>query len=185
MVRLLDLYNNEIVGKMKDQFGYHNIYEVPKIDKIVLNMGLGKASENKKYLEEGVKLLSAITGQQPVITKARKAVAGFKVRVGDKVGCKVTLRKKKMYEFLDRLISIVIPRFKDFQGLSLKSFDKRGNYSLGVDEQSAFIEINHDEIEFKLGMDICLTISNGSPKASLELLKFFGMPFKIPAGDSK
>ena len=183
MVRLLDLYEKEIVGKMKEQFGYRNNYEVPKIDKIVLNMGLGKASENKRYLEEGVKLLSAITGQHPVITEARRAVAGFKVRVGDKVGCKVTLRKKKMYEFLDRLVSIVIPRFKDFQGLSLKSFDKQGNYSLGVAEQSAFTEINHDEIEFKLGMDICLTISNGSPNESLELLKFFGMPFKKAAGD--
>lgn len=183
MARLFEVYKKDLIPEMMSRCGYSNVFEVPKLAKIVLNMGLGKASENKKILDEAVKLLACITGQKPIITKARKSVAGFKLKEGDKIGCKVTLRKEKMYEFLDRLISIVIPRFKDFRGLSPKSFDKQGNYSLGVTEQSVFTEINHDEIESQLGMDIVLNIANGSPKGSFELLKLFGMPFKLPAGE--
>lgn len=184
MARLLESYKKEIIQEMMSRCGYSNVFEVPRLEKIVINMGVGKASENKKYLDEAVKLLSNITGQKPIITKARKAVAGFKIREGDKIGCKVTLRKKMMYEFLDRLISIVIPRFKDFRGLSTNSFDKKGNYALGVTEQSVFSEVNHDEIEFNLGMDIVLNIVNGSPKDSFELLKLFGMPFKSQTGET-
>ncbi len=178
MARLFDKYKNEIVKELMEKSNYSNVHSVPKLNKIVINMGLGKANENKKYLEEAVKLLTDISGQKPVITTARKAVAGFKLREGDKIGCKVTLRKKMMYEFLDRLISIVIPRFKDLRGLSPKSFDKNGNYSMGISEQSVFTEIDHDSIEFPLGMDITLNISNGTPSGSFELLKLFGMPFK-------
>ena len=184
MARLFETYNKEIIPEMITKCGYSNMFEVPKLEKIVINMGVGKASENKKYLEDAVKLLTSISGQKAVITKARKAVAGFKIRAGDQVGCKVTLRKKRMYEFLDRMISIVIPRFKDFRGLSPKSFDKSGNYSFGVTEQSVFSEIDHDAIEYQLGMDIVLNISNGSPKDSFELLKLFGMPFKTQTGET-
>ncbi|MGR3220477.1 MAG: 50S ribosomal protein L5 [Candidatus Anammoxibacter sp.] len=183
MARLFDVYKKDIISEMMSRCGYSNILQVPRLEKIVLNMGLGKASANKKILEEAVKVLACVSGQKPVITKARKSVAGFKLKEGDKIGCKVTLRKKKMYEFLDRLISIVLPRFKDFRGLSPKSFDMQGNYSLGVTEQSVFTEVNHDEIETQLGMDITLNISNGSKKDSFELLKLFGMPFKLPAGE--
>lgn len=184
MARLFEAYKNEITKELMAKSGYSNVYQLPKLKKIVLNMGLGKASENKKYLTDAVKLLADITGQKPVITRARKAVAGFKVREGDKVGCKVTLRRERMYEFLDRLISIVIPRFKDFRGLSPKSFDKNGNYALGISEQSVFSEIDHDAIELQLGMDVVLNIDNGSPEGSFELLKLFGMPFKSKTGES-
>lgn len=177
MARLLEKYKSEIVPEMITKLGYTNKNAIPKIEKIVLNVGAGKTLENKKYLEESVKLLSTVSGQKPIITKARRAVAGFKIKKGDKIGCKVTLRKKIMYEFLDRLISIVIPRIKDFRGLSPKSFDKNGNYSLGIDEQSVFSEVDHEDIEFSLGMDVTLNISNGSPQNSFELLKLFGMPF--------
>ena len=183
MARLLEKYKNEIIPEMIAKLGYTNKNAIPKIEKIVLNVGAGKTLENKKYMEESVKLLAVVSGQKPIITKARKAVAGFKIKQGDKIGCKVTLRKKMMYEFLDRLISIVIPRIKDFRGLSPKSFDKNGNYSLGIDEQSVFSEVNHDEIEFSLGMDVTLNISNGSPQNSFELLKLFGMPFRQLGGE--
>lgn len=183
MARLLDKYKNEIAPKLMSDFGYTNIFAIPKIDKIVLNIGAGKARENKKYLEDSLKLLATVSGQKPVITKARKSVAGFKLKVGDKIGCKVTLRKKRMYEFLDRLISIVMPRFKDFRGIKATAFDKNGNYSLGITEQSVFSEVNHDDIDVPLGMDITISIKNGSLKGSYEMLKLFGMPFKTKTGD--
>lgn len=183
MSRLFEKYKKEILPTMMSDFGYTNVFSVPKIDKIVLNIGAGKTQENKKYLEDSLKLLGTVSGQKPVITKARQSVAGFKLKVGDKIGCKVTLRRKVMYEFLDRLISIVVPRFRDFRGLKSTSFDKSGNYSLGITEQSVFSEIEHDDIQFSLGMDVTIVINNGSPVGSYEMLKLFGMPFKSKTGD--
>lgn len=178
MARLLEAYKKEIIQQMKSRLGCSNVFALPKLEKIVINMGVGKAKENKKYLDDAVKQLALISGQKPLITKAKKAEAGFKIKQGNPIGCKVTLRGERMYEFLDRLISIVIPRFKDFQGLSLESFDKNGNYSLGIQEQSVFSEINVSDIESSQGMDITLVIANGSPKKSYEFLKLLGMPFK-------
>jgi len=160
------------------KLGSTNLLAVPRLVKIVVNSGLGRALENKKIMDEAVKVISLITGQRPVQTLARKSVAGFKVREGTAVGCKVTLRGKRMYEFLDRLISIVIPRIRDFRGLSPNAFDGRGNYTLGISEQLVFPEINVDDMEFTVGMDITIVVSGGSDEASLELLREFGMPFR-------
>ena len=181
MARLLKRYKEEFVQELITREQYKNSYEVPKLLKIVVNMGLGKAKEEKKRIDDAVKHLATITGQKPAVTKARKAVAGFKVRKGDLVGCKVTLRGKRAYEFLDRLISIVLPRIKDFRGVSSRSFDGRGNYTLGINELSEFPEINLDEVVYSQGMDITLVVSAKTDAQSYELLKLFGMPFKQDA----
>ena len=152
--------------------------QVPKLEKIVLNMGVGKSIENKKRLECAVRDLGLISGQKPIITKAKKSVAGFKLREGMPIGCKVTLRREKMYEFYDRLVSVAIPRIRDFRGLKRDSFDKSGNYSMGITDISVFTEINLDTMEFPQGLDITVVVRNGSKKASFEFLKLFGMPFK-------
>src|SRR3972149_2769904 len=179
MVRLLEKYQQQVVSQLMNKFSYKNKLSVPKLQKIVVNMGIGRAIENKKLVEEASKHLSVITGQKPLITKAKKAIAGFKLRKGQHIGCKVTLRGKRMFEFLDRLISIVLPRIKDFRGLSPKAFDGRGNYTLGLTEQIVFPEISIDSVEFVQGMDITMVISGNSNEQSCELLKLLGMPFRI------
>jgi large subunit ribosomal protein L5 len=181
MARLLEKYKEVFVGDLMERFQYKNRLEVPKLLKVVINMGLGKAREEKKRIDDAVKHLATITGQKPAITKARKAVAGFKIRKGDIVGCKVTLRGKRAYEFLDRLVSIVLPRIKDFRGLSSRSFDGSGNYTLGISELSEFPEIDIDDVLYSQGMDITLVMSAKTDVQSYELLKLFGMPFKQDA----
>ena len=176
--RIEDQYQNEFVPKLMERFSYKNINEVPRIDKITLSMGVGKAIENNKRIEAAVKELKSITGQCPVVTRAKKSIAGFKLREGMSVGAKVTLRGKRMYEFFDRLISIVIPRIRDFRGLSVRAFDGHGNYSMGLTEQLVFPEINVDNVEFVQGLNICLTIDRSSDEESLALLEMFGFPFR-------
>ncbi len=179
MARLLEKYKQQVVQQLLEKFRYKNKLSVPKIQKIVVNMGVGRATENKKLIEEATKHLAVITGQKPLITKAKKAVAGFKLRQGQAIGCKVTLRGKRMFEFLDRLISIVLPRIRDFRGLSAKSFDGRGNYTIGLTEQIVFPEISVDAVEFVQGMDISLVITGDSNEQSRELLRLLGMPFGL------
>ncbi|MFA5794123.1 MAG: 50S ribosomal protein L5 [Candidatus Brocadiia bacterium] len=178
MARLMDRYKNEIVPALKEQLKCGNSLAVPKIEKIVVSMGLGKAVENKDRVEAAVKDMSIITGQKPVVTKARISVANFKLRKGESIGCKVTLRHKMMYEFLDRLISIVLPRQRDFRGIPKKSFDKFGNYNMGISEQTVFPEITLDNVQFPQGMDITIVIKSPSVEASYLLLKALGMPFR-------
>ncbi len=178
MARLLDAYKEKVVPELKTKFGYTNTLAVPRLEKVVVNMGVGKATENKKRLEDAVKDLAAITGQKPLITRARKSVSAFKLRQGNEIGCKVTLRGKRMYEFLDRLISLAMPRIRDFRGFSPESFDESGNYTLGLSEQSVFPEINIDKVEFVQGMDITIVITGGSAEASRELLRMLGFPFR-------
>ena len=178
MARLLDKYQDEIVSKLMEKFHFKNKLEVPKLVKIVINMGLGRAKENKKILEDAMKHLAVIACQKPKLTKARKDIAGFKLRKGDAVGCKVTLRDKRAYEFMDRLISIVLPRIKDFRGLPPGSFDGRGGYTMGIGELAVFPDISIDDIEFVQGMDITFVISTKSDEQSYEMLKLFGMPFR-------
>ncbi len=178
MSRLLEFYKEKIIRDMSEKFGYKNALEVPRITKIVVNMGVGKALENKKYLEDAEKQLGLITGQKPAITKARKSIAGFKLRKGDAIGCKVTLRGERMYEFLDRLLNVTLPRIKDFRGLSSKGFDQRGNYTLGIREQLVFPEVDPDNVEFVQGMDITVVISGKKKDSSKELLRLLGTPFK-------
>ena len=178
MSRLKDFYKEKIIKEMMDEFSYKSVMEVPRIDKITLNIGLGEAVSDKKVLEHAVKDLTAISGQKPVVTLARKSIAGFKVREGWPVGCKVTLRRERMYEFLDRLISISIPRIRDFRGLNRKSFDGRGNYSMGVKEQIIFPEIDYDKIDAIRGMDITISTSAKSDDEARALLEKFNMPLK-------
>ncbi|MEE9488068.1 MAG: 50S ribosomal protein L5 [Candidatus Brocadiales bacterium] len=178
MSRLLEFYKEKIIPDMSEKFGYKNVLEVPRVTKIVVNMGVGKALENKKYLEDAEEQLGLITGQKPAITRARKSIAGFKLRKGNAIGCKVTLRGERMYEFLDRLLSMALPRIKDFRGLSSKGFDQRGNYTLGIHEQLVFPEINPDNVEFVQGMDITVVISGNKKETSKELLRLLGTPFK-------
>ena len=178
MARLKDLYHNEIRDKIKSKFNLKNIYEVPKISKIVLNMGVGEAISDSKKINSASDDLMSITGQKPVVTKAKQSIAGFKLRKGLSIGCKVTLRKNRMYEFLDRLIYIALPRVRDFKGLSKKSFDGNGNYSIGVKEQIIFPEIDYDKIDKVRGMDICIVTSTQNEEHAFELLKGFNLPFK-------
>ena len=178
MSRLREMYESEIKDAMVKKFGYKNVMEIPKLDKIVVNMGVGEAKENAKLLEAAVKDMEAITGQKVVTTKAKNAVANFKIREGMPIGCKVTLRGEKMYEFADRLINLALPRVRDFRGLSKDSFDGRGNYTLGVKEQLIFPEINYDKV-FKIrGMDIVIVTTAKSDNEGRELLTLLGMPFK-------
>ena len=179
MSRLQDKYNNEVVKAMMDKFGYKNVMEVPKLEKIVINMGVGEAKENAKVLESAVSDLQTIAGQKPVITKAKKSVANFKLRENMPIGAKVTLRKANMYEFADKLINIALPRVRDFHGVSDKSFDGRGNYSLGIKEQLIFPEIEYDKIDKVRGMDIVFVTTAGTDEEARELLRFLGMPFAL------
>ncbi|MDR3477989.1 MAG: 50S ribosomal protein L5 [Gammaproteobacteria bacterium] len=182
MARLLDFYRKDVVTKLKDKFKYKSVMQVPRIQKITLNMGLGEAMEDKKVIVSAMAELEKIAGQKPVTTLARKSIAGFKVREGWPIGCKVTLRGARMYEFLDRLISIALPRVRDFRGLSIKSFDGRGNYSLGFKEQIVFPEIEYDKVDALRGLDITITTSAESNKEAQALLEAFNFPFKEKMG---
>lgn len=178
MARLNDVYKKEIVPKLQKQFGYHSVMQVPKIEKITINMGVGEAAADKKILMNAVAELEKITGQKVVTTIARKSIAGFKIREGWPIGCKVTLRRDKMYEFLDRLVTIALPRVRDFRGISARSFDGRGNYSMGLKEQIVFPEIEYDKIDALRGMDITITTSAKTNKEAFALLQAFNFPFK-------
>jgi len=178
MARLQEFYRNTVVKQLQDQFGYKSVMQVPKIEKITLNMGLGEAVGDKKIIDKAVGDMAAIAGQKPVVTLARKSVAGFKIREDWPIGCKVTLRRERMYEFLDRLISIAIPRIRDFRGFSAKAFDGRGNYSLGVREQIIFPEIDYDKIDALRGLDICITTSARTDEEGRALLSAFSFPMK-------
>jgi len=178
MARLKETYRNEIAPKLKEELGLRNVMEIPRITKITLNMGVGEAIGDKKVLENAVADMQKIAGQKPVVTKARKSIAGFKVREEWPIGCKVTLRSEKMYEFLDRLISIAIPRVRDFRGVSPKQFDGRGNFSMGVTEQIIFPEIDYDKVDKLRGMDICISTTARTDDEGRALLKAFKFPFK-------
>lgn len=178
MARLKTRYNEELKAKLQEQLGIENVMQIPRITKITLNMGVGGASQDKKLLDGAVADMQAIAGQKPVITHARNSIAGFKIREGWPIGCKVTLRGEQMYEFLDRLISITIPRIRDFRGLSPKSFDGRGNYSVGIKEQIVFPEIEFDKIDRIRGLDITITTTAKTDDEGRALLRAFGFPFK-------
>lgn len=178
MNRLKAKYNEEIIPSLREEFNYENVMDVPKLDKIVVNMGVGDATTNSKLLEAAMADLEIITGQKPVATTAKKAIAGFKLRAGQAIGCKVTLRGEQMYNFLDKLISITLPRVRDFRGISTKSFDGRGNYTLGLNEQLIFSEIEYDNVVKVRGMDIVFVTTAKTNEEALALLKGFGMPFK-------
>ena len=175
--RLKEIYNNEIVAAMTKKFGYKNVMEVPKLDKIVVNMGVGEAKENAKLLESAMKDMEIITGQKPVATSAKKSIANFKIREGMKIGCKVTLRGDKMYEFMDRLVNLALPRVRDFRGVNPNAFDGRGNYALGIKEQLIFPEIEYDKIDKTRGMDIIVVTTAKTDEEARELLTLFNMPF--------
>ena len=177
MTRLNEKYEKEIIPAMIEKFGYKNIMEVPKLEKIVINMGVGEAKENQKTLESAVNDLTIIAGQKPVLTRAKKSIANFKIRENMPLGCKVTLRKAKMYEFADKLMSVALPRVRDFRGISSKSFDGRGNYSLGIKEQLIFPEIEYDKVDKVRGMDIIFVTTAKTDEEAREILRFFGMPF--------
>ena len=178
MSRLQEQYKNELAGEIQKKLGLENSQEVPKITKITLNMGVGEAIADKKVLEKARDDMEKISGQKPVICRARKSVAAFKIRDGMPIGCKVTLRRERMYEFLDRLVNIAIPRIRDFRGLNPKSFDKAGNYSMGVTEQIIFPEIDYDHIDAIRGMDITITTTARNPEEGRALLEAFNFPFK-------
>lgn len=178
MARLQEIYRDQVIGKLTEQFDYKNVMQVPRITKVTLNMGVGEAIGDKKVMEHAVGDMTNIAGQKPVVRLARKSVAGFKVREGWPVGCKVTLRRERMYEFLDRLISIAIPRIRDFRGLSPKAFDGRGNYNMGVQEQIIFPEVDYDKIDALRGMDINITTTARTDDEGRALLSAFNFPFK-------
>jgi large subunit ribosomal protein L5 len=178
--RLLEKYRSELASALKTKFNRANPYAIPKVEKIVINMGVGEAVTEKKYLEEAVAALSQISGQKPQITKSRQSIAGFRLREGMPIGCKVTLRGARMYEFLDRLVSLALPRVRDFRGLNPNGFDGRGNYSLGLSEQLVFPELNPDKFTRPQGMNITVVCSGHSDEESRELLRGMGMPFKAP-----
>ena len=177
MSRLKDLYKDEIADAMQKKFGYKNVMEIPKLDKIVINMGVGEAKENAKALESAVKDLETITGQKAVLTKAKGSIANFKIREGMNIGCKVTLRGDKMYEFLDRLVNLALPRVRDFRGVNPNAFDGRGNYALGIKEQLIFPEIEYDKVDKVRGMDIIFVTTAETDEEARELLRLFNMPF--------
>lgn len=178
MSRLRETYKNEIVDAMMKKFGYANIMQVPKLDKIVINMGVGEAKDNAKVLDAAVKDLETIAGQKAVLTRAKKSVANFKIREGLAIGCKVTLRGEKMYEFLDRLVNLALPRVRDFRGVNPNSFDGRGNYALGIKEQIIFPEIEYDKVDKVRGMDIIFVTTANTDEEARELLTLFNMPFQ-------
>ena len=177
MSRYKDLYKDQIVDGMIKKFGYKNVMEVPKLDKIVLNMGVGEAKDNAKLLETAVRDMEIITGQKAVVTKAKNSVANFKIREGMPIGCKVTLRGEKMYDFLDRLVNLALPRVRDFRGINPNAFDGRGNYALGIKEQLIFPEIEYDKVDKVRGMDIIMVTTSKTDEEARELLTQFGMPF--------
>lgn len=176
--RLLDKYRKEIVPALQEKFGHHSYMQAPSIKKIVVNMGVGEAIADVKILDKASEELALITGQKPIVRRAKQAIANFKIREGLAIGCKVTLRQKIMYEFLDRLINVALPRIRDFRGVPVDSFDGQGNYTLGLKEQAVFPEIDIDRVQRVQGMDITLVIDAGSKEEAYELLKCFGMPFK-------
>ena len=177
MSRLKETYKNEIMDAMTKKFGYKNVMQVPKLDKIVINMGVGEAKENAKILDTAVKDLEIISGQKAVVTRAKNSVANFKLREGQPIGCKVTLRGEKMYEFLDRLVNLALPRVRDFRGVNPNAFDGRGNYALGIKEQLIFPEIEYDKVDKVRGMDIIFVTTANTDEEARELLKLLGMPF--------
>jgi len=176
--RLIEFYNKTAVPALTKEFGYTNVMAVPRLEKITLNVGLGDATQNPKLIDPAVNELSAIAGQKPVVTKAKKSIAAFKLRENMSIGCMVTLRGNQMYEFLDRLVSIALPRVRDFRGISKKSFDGRGNYTLGVKDQLIFPEIDYNKVEKVKGMNICITTTARTDAEALALLKLMGMPFR-------
>ncbi|WP_346838798.1 50S ribosomal protein L5 [Microbulbifer sp. SAOS-129_SWC] len=178
MAKLKKLYTKELAPKLKEELGVENVMAVPRLTKITVNMGVGEAVGDKKVLEHAVSDMTAITGQKPIVTKARKSIAGFKIRDGWPIGCKVTLRGERMYEFLERLIDIAIPRIRDFRGISPKQFDGRGNFSMGVTEQIIFPEIDYDKVDKLRGLDICITTTAANDDQGRALLKAFNFPFK-------
>ena len=178
MAKLHDVYRQEVIKKLSEKFGYKTVMQVPRIEKITLNMGVGEAVDDKKVLENAVRDMAAISGQKPLITKVRKSVAGFKIREGYPIGCKVTLRGERMWEFLERLISIAMPRIRDFRGVSSESFDGRGNYSMGVREQIIFPEIDFDKVDAVRGLDVTITTSAKTDEEARELLAAFNFPFR-------
>jgi len=178
MAALKEKYRNEIAAQLKEELGLSNVMEVPRITKITLNMGVGEAVGDKKVMESALADMTKIAGQKPVVTKSRKSIAGFKIRDGWPIGCKVTLRDERMYEFLERLISIAIPRIRDFRGISPKSFDGRGNFAMGVTEQIIFPEINYDEVDALRGMDITITTTAKNDDQGRALLRAFNFPFR-------
>lgn len=178
MARLQERYHKEITSRLAEKLGRTNPNSLPKLQKIVVNMGVGKALTEKTRMEQAAEHLSQITGQKALVTKAKKAVSGFRLRENNEIGCKVTLRGKRMYEFLDRLISVALPRIRDFRGVNPKSFDGNGNYSLGLSEQAVFPEIDPDKVTFSQGMDITIVTSTRNDDESRELLRLFGMPFR-------
>jgi len=176
--RLLELYRQEIIPHLRKRFSYKNIMQVPRLEKIVLNMGVGEATENPKFLDTAAEELAQITGQRPAITRAKKSISNFRLRQGMPIGCRVTLRRWRMYEFLDRLINVAIPRIRDFRGLSDRSYDGRGNFSLGIKEQIIFPEIDYDKVDRIRGMDITIVTTAKTDEEAFELLSAFGMPFR-------
>ncbi|RME22677.1 MAG: 50S ribosomal protein L5 [Deltaproteobacteria bacterium] len=178
MARLQEFYRNEVVPKMMKEFGYRNPMQVPRLVKIVVNMGLGEAIQNPKIIDNSVEELAAITGQRPLVTRARKSIANFKLRTGMAIGCMVTLRKSRMWEFFDRLVNVAIPRVRDFKGLSKRAFDGKGNYTFGIREQIIFPEINYDKVEKIKGMNITIVTTARTDEEARALLKFMGMPFR-------
>jgi large subunit ribosomal protein L5 len=178
MTRLQKEYQDRVVGQLRERFGFKSVMQVPRIEKITLNMGVGEAIADKKVMDNAVADLRLIAGQQPIVTFARKSVAGFKIREGWPIGCKVTLRRERMYEFLDRLVSVAIPRIRDFRGLSAKAFDGRGNYSMGVREQIIFPEIDYDKIDTLRGLDITITTTARTDEEGRALLEAFNFPFR-------
>ena len=177
MNRLLEKYNNEIVPEMIKKFGYKNIMQVPKLSKVIVNMGVGEAKDNSKVLESAMSDMEIITGQKPIITKAKKSIANFKIREGMNIGCKVTLRGSKMSDFTDRLVNLALPRVRDFRGVNPNSFDGRGNYALGLKEQLIFPEIEYDKVDKVRGMDVVFVTTAHTDEEARELLRLFGMPY--------
>lgn len=177
MTRLKETYKNQVVPALMEKFQYQSIMQAPKVEKIVINMGVGEAKENQKFLDNAIEEMTLIAGQKPVVTKAKKSISNFKLREGMSVGCKVTLRGEHMYEFLDKLVNVALPRVRDFRGVSKTAFDGRGNYALGIKEQLIFPEINYDKIDKIRGMDIIITTTANTDEEARELLKLLGMPF--------
>lgn len=178
MSRLREKYTQEVVPGLQSRFGYKNVMQIPRLEKVVINMGVGEATQDAKAIDAAVKDLTQIAGQKPIVTKAKKSIANFKVRAGASVGCKVTLRGERMYEFLDKLFNLALPRIRDFRGVSPQSFDGRGNYNLGLKEQLIFPEINYDTIDKIRGMDVTIVTTAQTDEEAYELLKLLGMPFR-------
>ncbi len=178
MTRLREMYQNEIVDGMVKKFGYKNVMQVPRLEKIVINMGIGEAKENSKVLDAAMAELAIISGQKPIATKAKNSIANFKIREGMPIGCKVTLRGARMYEFLDRLVNLALPRVRDFRGVNPNAFDGRGNYALGIKEQLIFPEIEYDKVDKVRGMDVIIVTTAATDEEARELLAQFGMPFR-------